>query len=144
MKRRKAREYALQALFSLEFTGDVPDPAEISRLCGDKGEEATDFCMDIVSGTLRNLSLIDSAITAASEHWVLERMAAVDRNILRVGTYELLFRKDIPPAVVINEAIEIARKFSTTESASFINGILDAVSKRAAPPMAQGAVPPIS
>lgn len=92
--------------------------------------EVVEFANLIARGTREHLEEIDEAIKASAEHWVLERMAAVDRNILRLGTFELLFGTDIPRAVAINEAIEIAKKFSTSESASFINGILDRISKK--------------
>lgn len=96
---------------------------------GIEDPEMRDFIEDITCGTLNNLTWIDSAIQKAAENWVLQRMAAVDRSILRFAAYELLFRKDIPSAVTINEAIEIARKYSAGESTSFINGILDKIAK---------------
>lgn len=126
MKRRKAREYALQILFQHEFAGGN---ADIASFWSDKHEkpEVVEFANAIARGTIENLGEIDAAIARAAEHWVLERIAAVDRNILRAAAYELLFRKDIPPAVAINEALEIAKKYSSAESASFINGILDRI-----------------
>lgn len=130
MKRRRARENAFQALFRLDFTGEKPNDHEVKDLCEDEDADVRSFCMDIVSGTLRNLKDIDSVIKDVAEHWVIERMAAVDRNILRSAVYELLYREDIPHKVTINEAIEIAKKYSTTESSAFINGILDKISKR--------------
>ncbi len=78
---------------------------------------------------MRHINEVDAAIKDAAEHWVLERMAAVDRNILRFATFELLYSPDVPPAVVIDEALEIAKRFSSTESAAFINGILDRIAK---------------
>ena len=131
MKRRKGREYAFQLLFQFDFTGKSPQKKDFDELwtSKDKGDEVREFTEDIVYGTIRNLASIDSTIQRAAEHWVLERMAAVDRNILRFATYELLYRSDIPSAVTINEAIEIAKRFSTNESASFINGILDKIAK---------------
>jgi len=131
MKRRKAREYAFQFLFQFDFTGKKPDREEFDEFWADKEEdfEGKEFIEDIVYGTIKNLSAIDSSVQKAAEHWVLQRMAAVDRNILRLATYELLYRNDIPSAVTINEAIEIAKRYSSTESASFINGILDTIAK---------------
>jgi N utilization substance protein B len=128
MKRRRAREYALQALFQFDFTGEEPD---INRFFEGKDEdkEVIEFSENIIKGTIRNLPEIDSVIKETTEHWGIDRMAAVDRNILRAATYELLFLEDIPPAVAINEAIEIAKKYSTAESAAFINGILDRISR---------------
>jgi N utilization substance protein B len=131
MKRRRGREYVLQFLFQFDFTGKRPDDEAFEDFWADKqeDEEVKKFVRDILYGTLDNIEEIDAAIRKAAEHWNIERMAAVDRNILRAATYELLFRKDIPSAVTINEAIEIAKKYSTTESAPFINGILDRISK---------------
>lgn len=131
MKRRRGREYVLQFLFQFDFTGKRPDEKEFNAFWADKDEddEVKGFVRDILYGTVDNLSEIDNVIRKAAEHWAIERMAAVDRNILRAATYELLFRKDIPSAVTINEAIEIAKKYSTTESAPFINGILDRIAK---------------
>jgi N utilization substance protein B len=128
MKRRRARELALQMLFQFDFTGDS---AEAGPSLDDRREDplVVDFANDIARGTIRNLPAIDAAIKGAAEHWVLGRMAAVDRNILRAAAYELLFRDDIPPAVTINEALEIAKKYSSGEAASFINGILDKIAK---------------
>jgi N utilization substance protein B len=131
MKRRKGREYAFQFLFQFDFTGTRPGRKDFDLFWSDKNGDADlrKFTEDIVRGTLHNLAEIDAAIQKAAEHWVLQRMAAVDRNILRFATYELLYRFDIPSAVTINEAIEIAKRFSTNESASFINGILDTIAK---------------
>ncbi len=131
MKRRHAREYALQMLFQRDF---IESNEELSTFWEgmDVDPEVMEFANLIARGTREHLEEIDEAIKASAEHWVLERMAAVDRNILRLGTYELLFGVDIPQAVAINEAIEIAKKFSTSESASFINGILDRISKKSA------------
>jgi len=129
MKRRLAREYALQMLFQGDF---IESNEELSTFWEgmEVDPEVMEFANRIVRGTREHIGEIDEAIKASAEHWVLERMAAVDRNILRLGTYELLFGTDIPRAVAINEAIEIAKKFSTSESASFINGILDRISKK--------------
>lgn len=131
MKRRKGREHALQFLFQFDFTGKMPGKNDFDEFGAENDEEkkGREFAEDIVTGTIHNLSEIDSAIQHAAEHWGLDRMAAVDRNILRCAVYELLYRRDIPSTVTINEAIEIAKKYSTIESASFINGILDKIAK---------------
>jgi N utilization substance protein B len=131
MNRRKAREYALQMLFQHEFAGQEqkkfsPDDF-LSELKDNK--EQKEFAGELVKGTLENLELIDSVIQKAAANWDLDRMAAVDRNILRSAVYEILFRNDIPPAVTINESLEIAKKFSSSESAPFINGLLDKIAK---------------
>lgn len=138
MKRRKAREYILQFLYAIDLT-----QASVSEKCDDlkvklktfwkenqeKDSEIIAFAEDIILGTLANCQRIDSIIQTTATHWSIFRMAAIDRNILRFATYEILYRKDIPPAVTINEAIEIAKAYSSSESASFINGILDKICK---------------
>lgn len=131
MKRRKGREFAFQFLFQFDFIGKRPGKKDFDEFwAGKDGDaEVRNFTEDIVNGAINNLNEIDSAIQSAAEHWVLQRMAAVDRNILRLAAYELLYRKDIPSAVTINEALEIAKRYSTNESASFINGILDKIAK---------------
>ncbi|MBZ0157105.1 MAG: transcription antitermination factor NusB [Alphaproteobacteria bacterium] len=143
MKRRQAREYALQFLYRLDFI-DIPEggtarsglASSLQRdLDGfwkereDSDPEVRAFTEDLVLGTIRNLETLDSLIQKVTEKWKLSRMASIDRNILRFATYEILFRRDIPHAVSINEAIEIAKKYSTAESASFINGILDRIAR---------------
>ncbi len=138
MKRRKAREYALQFLYGISFiqkSGNI-DPKEIRdelyifwTEAEVKDLDIREFAEEIITGTLANLETIDSTIQSAAENWKLDRMSSVDRNILRFAAYELLFDRTIPPAVTINEAIEIAKAFSTLESASFINGILDKILK---------------
>lgn len=115
-------------LFQHEFTGEMPDFRKFFEWKSED-PEVVEFARDIVTGTVAHLEEIDARIKKATEHWDFGRLAAVDRGILRTAAYELLFRKDIPPAVAINEALEIAKKFSTEESASFINGILDKISK---------------
>lgn len=129
MKRRRSREYALQILFQLEFTDTELSDALLNEFWKSISEpdDVKEFTHSIVRETLENLDKIDTIIKKAAQHWSLERMAVIDRNILRAATYELSFREDIPSSVTINEAIEIAKKFSTEDSASFINGILDRV-----------------
>lgn len=128
MKRRRARELALQGLFQYEFTGREPDlGALLEGKAGDR--DVMQFAGRIVKETLAHLPEIDSTIREAAEHWVIERMAAVDRNILRAAVCELLYFPDVPPAVAINEALEIAKKYSSSESVAFINGVLDRISR---------------
>lgn len=143
MKRRKAREYALQFLYRIDFikvsTGNNNRAKNLSDIknnldvfWADTNEQDPDtkaFAEDIISGTIKNLKEIDPLIQKVAKKWKISRMASIDRNILRFATYELLFRKDIPNAVTINEALEIAKKYSTSESAAFINGILDKIAK---------------
>lgn len=131
MKRRRAREYALQILFQIDFKGKKIANKDLEAFWSDKdvSEDIKKFTEALVKGTLQRLDEIDSKIEKVAENWILNRMAAVDRNILRFAAYEILYRKDIPLAVTINEAIEIAKKFSTSEAAPFINGILDRLAK---------------
>lgn len=138
MKRRKAREYALQFLYAIDFI-QISEDRKSDDLketlntfwheAGENDREIITFAEDIVSGTINNCEKIDSIIQSVAENWTIVRMAAIDRNILRFAAYEILFKKDIPSAVTINEAIEIAKAYSTLESASFINGILDRIAK---------------
>ncbi len=140
MKRRKAREYVLQFLYKLDFMDYFKEsPSPMPGLSGifqsfwtETGEDdhkVRAFTEELIVGTMQHFKEIDSTIEKVAEKWTLTRMAAIDRNILRAATYELLFRKDIPNAVTINEALEIAKKYSTAESASFINGILDKIAR---------------
>lgn len=121
----------MQLLFQLNITGDdlSDNLLEVFWEGNEEDHEVREFAYDIVQGTRAHLHEIDSVVQAAAEHWTLGRMAVVDRNILRAATYELLYRPDIPASVALNEAIEIAKKYSTVESAAFINGILDKIVK---------------
>lgn len=128
--RRKARESALQMLFAADV-GRLRNDSLINDYWAELGDINLDdrtrnFANKAVSGTLSNLDMIDDRIRSRAEHWRIERMAIVDRNILRLAVYEFLF-EDTPKTVVINEALEIARRFSTFEATQFINGILDAI-----------------
>jgi len=129
MNRRKAREYALQMLFQHDFVGDRSGLEPAGDPWHDKkaNEDLRKFARELVSGTLNHLEEIDRVVQEAAEHWKMERMAAVDRNILRFAVYEIMYRTDIPSAVTINEALEIAKKYSSLESVSFINGLLDKI-----------------
>ena len=128
--RRKARESALQMLFAADVDKDEPSvlTADYWSELGDQtfDERTREFANNLVRGTLTNLPTVDDRIRSRAEHWRIERMAIVDRNILRLAVYEFLY-EDTPRTVVINEALEIARRFSTFEATQFINGILDAI-----------------
>jgi N utilization substance protein B len=128
-KRRRSREYALQILFQLDMTGKAFTLEVWNEFWEGNAEEESvkEFTRDIVASTLKNLNEIDEIVKKAAENWSIERMAIIDRNILRAATCELFYRTDIPSSVVINEALEIAKKYSTEESAPFINGILDKI-----------------
>ena len=132
--RRKAREYALQMLFQWDITHDSIDQIAATFFEGqeegqEEGQAVADFARQLVSQTVEHVEKIDELIRRHAEHWRLDRMATVDRNLLRLATQEFLFDKETPKTVVINEAIEIARRFSSQESPQFINGILDSIKK---------------
>ena len=128
--RHKAREAALQMLFAYDL---VRSPCDVltSDYWKELGETSIDdktraFANKLVCGTLKELEAIDDRIRTRAEHWRIERMAIVDRNVLRLAVYEFIYQ-DTPGTVAINEALEIARRFSTYEATQFINGILDAI-----------------
>ena len=126
--RTGAREAALQMLYAIEMTelGAEQSIANFWReLPGDA--EDRDYADGLVRGIVENLDELDTLIRSASTHWRLERMARVDRNILRMGTYELKSRLDVPRAVVLDEAVELAKRFGTEESGAFVNGLLDRI-----------------
>lgn len=131
MSRRRAREYALQILFQIDLTdSELNQELKDDFWEGSKeDDDVKEFTESIVRGTTENIACLDDVIRKAAENWQLERMAVIDKNILRIAAYELIYMPDIPPSVTINEAIEISKKYSTEESASFINGILDSISK---------------
>jgi len=128
-RRRKSRELALQLLYQLDVHGEsdpAPSLAEFWSRHPVSGE-VRGFAEALVRGAKSHQGKIDSLIGEYAENWELERMAVVDRNILRAAIYELLWAGDVPPKVAINEALEVAKKFSTQESSRFINGILDRI-----------------
>jgi N utilization substance protein B len=129
--RRKARELTLQLLYQRELTNANPEEmqANFEEWKG-SSESVRSFANQLLDGVLLNLDEIDHELTTQTSHWRLDRLAAVDRNILRLAFYELLFQRDTPPAVVIDEAIEIAKRFGSGESARFVNGVLDGFLKR--------------
>jgi N utilization substance protein B len=130
-KRTKARDLALQYLYQLDLCG--PDLAPVARefIHGEDGDEETRrFAMRLIEGTLENRPEIDRTVQGVAQNWNVARMAVIDRNVLRLATYELLHCPDIPPKVAINEAIELGKRFSTQNSGAFINGILDKIMNR--------------
>jgi len=134
-KRTQARENALQLLYQLDLRGEeiLPDLEEALKP-GTGDAEVASFARDLLLGYWEHRQEIDRKIEEVAKNWQLKRMAAIDRNILRLATYELLYRADIPPLVTINEAIELAKKFSTKNSGPFVNGILDNIRLTSAPP----------
>jgi transcription antitermination protein NusB len=129
--RRKAREYALQMLFQWDITHDAIDEivATFFENQTEDSEAVSNFASQLVKGTVEHVEQIDEMIRRHAEHWRLDRMATVDRNLLRLAVQEFLYEKETPKTVVINEAIEIARRFSALESPQFINGVLDSIKK---------------
>ncbi len=128
--RHHAREAALQILYFWEIGRTGPDEAIDAFFAEhepDAPEATRAFASALVHGTIAGLAPIDALIAAHSEHWRLDRLAVIDRMILRMAVWELRQQADTPPAVVIDEAIELARTFSTDESVRFVNGVLDAI-----------------
>jgi transcription antitermination protein NusB len=129
--RRKARELALQMLFQHDMSGNAPDQILTTFEELQKSKPNTrEFATRIFRGTVDHLGKIDEMITAQADNWRLSRMAVVDRNIIRMCVYEFLHEEDTPKLVIIDEGIEIAKKYGTQKSSQFINGILDGILKR--------------
>lgn len=129
--RRKARELALQMLFQHDMSGNGPDTIIATFEELQKAKPNTrEFATKILRGTVEHMTSIDEMIQNQAENWRLSRMAAVDRNIIRMSVYEFLHEDDTPKLVIIDEAIEIAKKYGTQKSSQFINGILDGILKR--------------
>ena len=130
-RRTRAREFALQILYQTDISHDACDTALDSFWQAHADEtvasELKSFTTELVRGVAQNLKVIDKKISSFATNWQLERMAVVDRNILRMGCFELLFRDDIPPKVSINEAVELAKKYSDPEAGKFVNAILDKI-----------------
>lgn len=126
--RRKGRELALQALYQIEITGDPSgDALELFLRHFEGNPKAKEFARRLVSGVVSQRCEIDRNIEQSTENWKLARLAKVDLVILRMATYELFFCSDIPATVSLDEAIEIAKRFGSDESATFVNGVLDSV-----------------
>ena len=129
--RRKARELAVQMLYQYDLSGNAPDMIIDTFEDLQKSKPNTrEFATKIFHGTVAHMAAIDEMIQNQAENWRLSRMAAVDRNIIRMSIYEFLHETDTPKLVIIDEAIEIAKKYGTQKSSQFINGILDGILKR--------------
>jgi transcription antitermination factor NusB len=128
--RTRAREVSLHVLYQMEISkGDFVDLFDNYIAHNAQEAEVIDFSKALASGVLANIKSIDEIIKRHVKNWEIERMAIIDRNILRAATYELLYIKEIPPKVSINEAIELAKKFGDIDSPRFVNGILDKIYK---------------
>jgi len=135
-KRRKAREVSLQLLYQLDLQGENNPEPHLPEFWTRHpvDHEVRAFAEVLIRGAKLHEPKIDEIISQYAQNWELDRMAVVDRNILRQGIFELLWMEAIPPKVAINEALEVAKKFSTHESSRFINGILDRIHKEFRPP----------
>jgi N utilization substance protein B len=128
--RRKAREFALQVLYQIDLTGMEVDAA-LELFCKhfEAGKKSMPYARRLVQGSADKRQEIDAMISSHAENWRPERMSVIDRNILRLALYEMCFEEEVPARVVINEAIEVAKRFGNDDSGPFINGILDSIRK---------------
>ncbi|HJW33491.1 MAG TPA: transcription antitermination factor NusB [Holophagaceae bacterium] len=147
--RRRGREYALQMLYAMDLTGYQPDQVFAGFYAlQDLNRDAFYYARRLVDGVHSHLEEIDTALTRFAENWKIHRMAAVDRNLLRLGLYELIYVTEIPFPIVINEALEIVKEFGDQEGTQFLNGILDAARKEyrkdeiGSRPKGKGKLPP--
>lgn len=124
LERRKERRLALEILYQREITGRTVKQIIDDHLYSDKSGPMTDFCQRILLGITAHQKKIDDLIETYTDNWALERMPLLDRNIIRIGIYEMLYERDIPESVSINEAIELAKIYGTEDSGKFINGVL--------------------
>ncbi|HTX72019.1 MAG TPA: transcription antitermination factor NusB [Rectinemataceae bacterium] len=136
--RRKARILAFQALYAWEASGGkAEDVLQFSWLEDEKrsrlDEEVATFARLLIGGTLENLDAVDGAIRSHLQNWTFERLKRVDLAVLRIGAYSLLFQRDVPAQITIDEAIEIAKEYGSEDSYRFINGVLDGIWKSVAP-----------
>jgi transcription antitermination protein NusB len=128
--RHSGRESALQMLFQMELSGSTADvTVELywRSFVADADPDGRPYADDVVRGVAVTRDELDRYITAASTHWRIERMSRVDRNVLRLGTWELAHRADVPRAVILDEAVELAKAFGTDESSAFVNGVLNRI-----------------
>jgi N utilization substance protein B len=134
-RRSRARDVALQLLFQRDHNPGVARP-DIERFSHDRLRDADleSFCLQLFDGVVAHLAEIDQRLGDAAENWRLTRMAAVDRNVLRLGAFELLHMPDTPASVALDEAIELGRRYGSAESSAFINGVLDRLRQTPASP----------
>jgi transcription antitermination protein NusB len=132
LERTRARRQALQILYQRDITGDT-----VSRILGLKiysveDGEPDEYCRELVAGVEKYLAGLDEEIGEVSENWAVSRMPLVDRNILRIATYEILYDADVPPSVAINEAVELAKVYGGEDSSKFVNGVLGKIALKRA------------
>jgi len=126
--RRQARELAMQALFYMDIQKDASEEMlELFCGCFCPSKKSRPFLTKLVSGVLGTKDQIDALVERFSQNWKIDRMSSVDRNVMRIAVYEMLYCDDIPPKVSINEAVDIGKKFGTQDSGAFINGIMDSI-----------------
>lgn len=139
-KRTQARECALQILYQYEMNPE-PMPEILKKFWSQQdetfSEEIRDFAEKLASGTIEHQAEIDKVVERYADNWELSRMAMIDRNIMRFATYELLYLADVPPKVTLNEAVNLAKKFSQEESGKFVNGVLDKINHTEKPKIAK-------
>ncbi len=136
--RRKGRELVLTLLYRTEFSDDKNIKRAIENIvkldpmglnAGQYGSDAADFAENLFRGVIGNREIIDKLLEKYLEHWEINRVAVIDKNVMKLAVYEILFRDDIPNVVSIDEAVELAKKYSTENSGGFVNGILDKIRK---------------
>ena len=140
-KRSQARDFALQILYQLDMSREEADRAlgdfwehKATRSEFENEAEVKAYTEKLVHGVIERRTVLDEAIERYAENWTLKRMACVDRNILRLSAYELLFETEVPMKVSINEAVELAKRYGDSESSKFVNGVLDKIGKTACKP----------
>jgi len=134
-KRTRARELAVQLLYQWDQRGEEAlEDLDWLIASGDQDPDVREFARGLITGVIGNVETVDAKIIEVAENWDIHRMAVVDRNVLRLAAYELIFLPDIPPKVSINEAIDLAKKFSTADSGAFVNGILDKIRQQCQEP----------
>ena len=142
-KRSKAREYALQILYQLDVTrAQAPQILQDFWAVHPAPADVRAFATQVVEGTVEHLAQINQLIARHANNWDITRMAIVDRNILRLGAYELLYLDEVPVKVCLNEAVELAKRFGDEESSKFVNGILDTIHKTHARRESSEVLPP--
>jgi N utilization substance protein B len=130
-KRTKAREIALKVLYQQDLLKGLSEEERLAFIRSQSGpRDVQSFSLELIGGTLEKRKEIDRIIADLAQNWIIDRMSVVDRNILRMAVFEILFRDDIPSKVAINEAVELAKKYGDKHSGAFVNGILDKVKTR--------------
>lgn len=129
LERTRARRQALQILYQREITEQSVETILATRAYSDEDGEPSEYARELALGTERNGATIDAEIESTSQHWTLMRMPFVDRNILRLAVYEILFEADVPDSVAINEAVEMAKAYGTDDSPKFVNGVLGRIAE---------------